>query len=155
MHSSEQPEFLKGPRQIAMLMARVAEFHQGEALQLAQRCPAVVAQLKAQLGAGVGQHSGWLVGLLPGLCAVWPGQLLGLAGGEAAGPLQEVCAQALNGFRVIIPGQQFLALSVFQLTPVLELEFHACKIELAPHCHRDAAQIGGEVGLESEAGDGE
>jgi hypothetical protein len=37
---------------------------------------------------------------------------------------------------------------------VLQLELHAGQVELAPHRHRDAAQVAGEVGLEVEAAAG-
>jgi hypothetical protein len=35
---------------------------------------------------------------------------------------------------------------------MLQLQLHAGQIELAPHGHRNAAQVGAEVGLEVEAG---
>jgi hypothetical protein len=38
---------------------------------------------------------------------------------------------------------------------VLELQFHASQIQLPAHGHRDAAQIGREVGLKAEAGAGD
>ena len=59
-------------------------------------------------------------------------------------------APAVPGLRALSSGAGPLGL--VQLTPVLELELDAGQIELAPHRHGDAAQIGGEVGFEVEAG---
>ena len=62
-------------------------------------------------------------------------------------------APAVPGLRALFSGAGPLGL--VQLTPVLELELDPGQIELSAHGHRDAAQIGSEVGFKVEAGAGQ
>ena len=145
-----QPKFGQGPGQVAVLMARVAQFHQGKTLQFIEAAPAPGVRFETQLPAGA-QHRFWpVLALLPGLVC-GQRQTVGLSGWQLARAREQMLPQAGNGLGAVLPGQQLLAFGLGELAPVHQLQLDAGQIELAAHRHRDAAQVGREIGLKRKA----
>jgi len=65
--------------------------------------------------------------------------------------MAQMVAELVQGRRIIGPVDQPLALFLIQSKPMVELQFHARQIQLAPHTERNAAPVANEVVLKGKA----